>query len=271
MNVSVAPAVRDLPMTPERHATGRVAAVYLDIRRQVPFVPSFFKSLAINPSYLELAWLQIRESGPRLDELAASLVDDAEERGEGLGLPRLSPGCRDVLAPFRPVVPRMVLIAEYLGRLLAGELGARPVATHEPLPAVDGVPDPDLPVREPRESTDETTRRIYLEIQATYGVPLVASLFRSLAASGRLEEAWDVGGPFQSASEGYAHAEWLSSRAGALLTADPELRSGFATRDALTERGDGDAVPALLELLELYRIALPQALAFMTLARAEAA
>ena len=269
MNVSVAPSVRDLPMTPERHATGRVAAVYLDIRRHVPFVPSFFKSLAINPSYLELAWLQIREAGPRLDELAAQLVDEAEKRGDDLGLPRLSSTCREVLVPFRPVVPRMVLIAEYLGRLLAGELAARPPATQVPLPSAKTVPDPAVPVREPRASTDETTRRIYVEIQATYGVPLVASLFRSLAASGQLEEAWAVGGPFQAAPEGYAHAGWISSRAIALLAGDPDLRSGFATRDALAERGDADAAPAILELLELYRIALPQALAFMTLARDE--
>ena len=41
----------------EDDASPRVAAVYADIRRRMSFVPALFKSLAVDDSALESAWL----------------------------------------------------------------------------------------------------------------------------------------------------------------------------------------------------------------------
>jgi len=46
------------PMVEEAEATGVVAAVYAELLRRMPFVPSLFKSLAVCPPYLVLAYEQ---------------------------------------------------------------------------------------------------------------------------------------------------------------------------------------------------------------------
>ena len=47
----------------EQDATGKVAAVYDDIRRtkQIDFVPNFWRTLATNPDHLELVWNQLKQ------------------------------------------------------------------------------------------------------------------------------------------------------------------------------------------------------------------
>jgi len=46
------------PMVEEATATGTVAAVYAQIVAVMPIVPSVFKSLALCPPYLVLAWVR---------------------------------------------------------------------------------------------------------------------------------------------------------------------------------------------------------------------
>jgi hypothetical protein len=48
------------PMVDDAATTGRVAEVYADILGRFPMVPSLFKSLAVSPGYLQLAWEQTR-------------------------------------------------------------------------------------------------------------------------------------------------------------------------------------------------------------------
>lgn len=47
---------------PEDGATGKVAAVYADIRRtkNLDFVPNFWRVLATNPDHLELVWTRLK-------------------------------------------------------------------------------------------------------------------------------------------------------------------------------------------------------------------
>jgi AhpD family alkylhydroperoxidase len=47
---------------PESAATGKVAAVYEDIRRTkgLDFVPNFWRVLATNPDHLELVWTRLK-------------------------------------------------------------------------------------------------------------------------------------------------------------------------------------------------------------------
>ncbi|HEV3386509.1 MAG TPA: carboxymuconolactone decarboxylase family protein [Gemmata sp.] len=47
---------------PEERATGKVAAVYDDIKRtkNLPAVPNFWRVLATNPDHLELVWTRLK-------------------------------------------------------------------------------------------------------------------------------------------------------------------------------------------------------------------
>jgi hypothetical protein len=256
--------IRDVPMAPERAVTGRVAAVYADIRARMPFVPSFFKSLALNPAYLELVWLQARERSDALDAEAEVLRRDGLALAAAAGAPVLPAGARDVLEPFGPVVPRMLLTAQLAAGLLRGEV---PEVERPPLdlpPALAPIPGPAMEVVEPAAARG-ADRALYVDIQQTYGVPFVASLFRALAAAGELAPAWAVAGPFQRSPAGRRLAGELREAARARVLEG--LRSGFAGPRALEAAGQGDAAAGLAELLDLYRLALPQAFAFAVLAR----
>lgn len=256
--------IRDVPMAPERAVTGRVAAVYADIRTRMPFVPSFFKSLALNPVYLELVWLQVRELTDPLDAEAEALRRRGAELAGAAGAPVLPAGPREVLVPFGPVVPRMLLTAELAAGLLGGEIAEVPRPPLELAPAAGPIAAPAMDVVEPAAARD-ADRTLYADIQQTYGVPFVASLFRALAARGELAPAWAVAGPFQRSPGGRRLAERLAEAGRARVR--QRFRSGFAGPRALEAAGQGDAVAGLAELLDLYRLALPQAFAFAVLAR----
>ncbi len=67
------------PMVEEAKGTGTVAAVYAQIVAVMPIVPSVFKSLALCPPYLVLAWDQAaaamrgKDYNPAAAGLAASV------------------------------------------------------------------------------------------------------------------------------------------------------------------------------------------------------
>ncbi len=46
----------------ESAATGKVAEIYADIKqtKQIDFIPNFWKTLAVNPTQLELVWHQLK-------------------------------------------------------------------------------------------------------------------------------------------------------------------------------------------------------------------
>jgi AhpD family alkylhydroperoxidase len=47
---------------PEESATGKVAAIYADIKKTkgIPIVPNFWRVLATNPDHLELIWTRLK-------------------------------------------------------------------------------------------------------------------------------------------------------------------------------------------------------------------
>src|SRR6516164_5268944 len=69
---------------PEEAATGKVAAIYEDIRRTkgIPSVPNFWRVLATNPDHLELVWSRLKtlmhpESvgrAPKLDAVTREII-----------------------------------------------------------------------------------------------------------------------------------------------------------------------------------------------------
>jgi len=54
--------IATVPPVPEERATGKVAAVYEDIKRtkNLPAVPNFWRVLATNPDHLELIWSRLK-------------------------------------------------------------------------------------------------------------------------------------------------------------------------------------------------------------------
>ena len=54
--------IATVPPVPEEAATGKVAAVYADIRRtkKIDFVPNLWRVLATNPDHLELLWTRLK-------------------------------------------------------------------------------------------------------------------------------------------------------------------------------------------------------------------
>lgn len=56
------PRVATVPPVAEDQATGKVAAIYEDIRRtkNIPFVPNMWRVLATNPDHLELVWTRLK-------------------------------------------------------------------------------------------------------------------------------------------------------------------------------------------------------------------
>jgi alkylhydroperoxidase family enzyme len=54
--------IATVPPVPEEGATGKVAAVYADIKRtkKIDFVPNMWRVLATNPDHLELVWSRLK-------------------------------------------------------------------------------------------------------------------------------------------------------------------------------------------------------------------
>ena len=54
--------VATVPPVPEESATGKVAAIYADIKKtkNIKFVPNLWRVLATNPDHLELVWTRLK-------------------------------------------------------------------------------------------------------------------------------------------------------------------------------------------------------------------
>jgi AhpD family alkylhydroperoxidase len=54
--------IATVPPAPELGATGKVAAIYEDVKRtkNLPSVPNFWRVLATNPDHLELVWTRLK-------------------------------------------------------------------------------------------------------------------------------------------------------------------------------------------------------------------
>ena len=103
------------PMVEEGEATGVVAGVYAALLTRMPFVPSLFKSFALCPAYLVLAYEQsegvldgdaLKDSGQELGATVREVVRPPEQQA-----------VRETLAQFVEPLGRMLLLSS--GLLLA--------------------------------------------------------------------------------------------------------------------------------------------------------
>jgi hypothetical protein len=236
------------PMVEEDEATGVVAGVYAELLTRMPFVPSLFKSFALCPAYLVLAYEQstgvldgdaLPSAGQQLGASVREVVQPPDQED-----------VRQSLAQFVGPLGRMLLLSGGLLLALQGELDApsapgqappaRPVEPEQPAPSQWDAPSPEL----------------YGQIRGALDTPIVNTIWRQLAGKGQLERAWAVLAPQVQASR--AAADDLQARA---LDAARELPwTVVASRDALSAAGVGDAAAGLTAVLDAYVKTLPRLL-----------
>ncbi|TQN42867.1 hypothetical protein FHU33_2277 [Blastococcus colisei] len=236
------------PMVEEAEATGVVAGVYARLLDDMPFVPSLFKSMALCPGYLVLAYEQGApvqaepEFAALADGLAASVRDAA--------IPPPEQEVREALAQFVGPLSRMLLLAAGLRLALDGGLEAPPAPGQPPEPR-------PVEPRDPAPSPwDAPAPQLYGEIREALDTPLINSIWRALAGRGLLEPAWAA----------------LRSQAAATRPAADDLRQraldaarrvpwqSAASPPALQAAGLGDAAPGMASVLDCYLTTLPRVL-----------
>ena len=236
------------PMVEEPEATGVVAGAYAELLTRMPFVPSLYKSLAVCPDYLVLAYEQ---SAPLLDgeALPAAGAALAESVRDAVTPPEQAE-VRTTLARFVGPLGRMLLLSCGLLLALQDELGAppapgqapppRPVEPNEPVPSQWDAPAPEL----------------YGRIRAELRTPVVNTIWRQLAAQGQLEAAWSALQPQVEPSRGAA--DGLQRRA--VQEARDLPWSVVASPAALEQAGAVDARPGMAAVLDAYVKTLPRLL-----------
>jgi hypothetical protein len=236
------------PIVEEEEAIGVAAGVYAELLTRMPFVPSLFKSFALCPAYLVLAYEQSAgvldgdALGTAGQELAASVREAV--------LPPGQEQVRQTLAQFVGPLGRMLLLASGLLLALQGELEAPPAPGQAP-PARPVEPDQPAP-----SQWDAPSPALYGQIRAAMDTPIVNTIWRQLAAQGHLEQAWSALGPQVATSR--AAADELQARAGEAARDLPWTVA--ASRDALSAGGVGDAAPGMNAVLDAYVKTLPRLL-----------
>jgi hypothetical protein len=236
------------PMVEEGEATGAVAGVYAELLTRMPFVPSLFKSFALCPQYLVLAY-----------EQAAGVLDgdELEQSGQELGAsvrdvvrPPDQEQVRETLAQFVGPLGRMLLLSSGLLLALEGELDGPPAPGHA-LPVRPVQPDQPAP-----SPWDAPAPRLYGEIRAALNTPVINTIWRKLAAAGQLEQAWATLAPQVAGSR--PAADDLQSKAIEVARRLPW--TVVADRAALDSAGIADAAPGMSSVLDAYIKTLPRLL-----------
>lgn len=236
------------PMVEEGDATGRVAACYGAILESHPFVPSLFKSLAVCPGYLVLAWDQASRALPDDDfrAVADELIATASDGPWRLHDER----SRKAMAEFVEPLGRMLVLS---AGLLEGLDGGLAGGVASPEPPESSPREPDRPVPSQWEAgADET----FGEIRRALGTPMINSIWRQLAGRGLLVGAWRELAPHVEAS--LAEADGLQQQAiQAARTFDWPVVAG---PEALAGADLADAAAGVRSILDAYVKTLPRLL-----------
>ena len=112
--------IATVPPVPEEAATGKVAAVYVDIKatKKIDFVPNLWRVLATNPDHLELVWTRLKAlmhpeatgRQSRLDPLTREVIALAVSATNG---------CAYCVNSHTAALRKLGMDAETLGEVLA--------------------------------------------------------------------------------------------------------------------------------------------------------
>lgn len=248
MTTDLARRLAIYPMVEEADATGSVSAVYGQILSRMPLVPSLFKSFAVCPTYLVLAW---RQAAPVLD--AEDFVDAAQRLRssvENVVSPPPDAQVRSTLARFVDPLAKMLLLSAGLYVALDSDLGGEPAASDPPAwqDATASRPAPS----QWQADADE----LFGRIRAALKTPIINSIWRELAGHGQLEHAWMHLEP--QVATIHDRADGLQSDA---LDAARTLHwRVVADRRAVRAAGIEDAAPGMAAVLDAYVKTLPRVL-----------
>lgn len=238
------------PMVDEGDASGLVAAVYEEVLEHFPMVPSLFKSLACNPTYLALAWDQTRHV-LETEEFASgadALVEQAGDLVQG----RVTTDLRELLTEFEDALSRMLLVAAGLQLALDGTITGHAATPRHGEPA--GTPDPERDV----PTTEQLDAALVGAIRHDLATPIVNSVWRAAAPRGLDLAAWQE-------IAAVTHEDWFASACSTLEDTARDNATALSWRtvaspDALREHGVHDAEQAMGALLRAYLTTLPRVL-----------
>jgi hypothetical protein len=241
------------PMVGEADATGLVAATYRRILSGMPMVPSLFKSLAVCPASLALAWAQTEAAvgGDHFGDTATDLV----ARAAGTVPPPADDDVRGELAHFVAPLGRMLLATAGLGRALAGELTGPPAVIPDTGTDDGAAPQPERDVPDTTELPDDD---LLGRIRHDLASPIVNSIWRHAAARGQLAPAWHHLAP-------HAASPAVADLAADLAAAADDAVDGLdwpvvASPEAYAVAGAPDAVAGARSIVDAYGVTLPRVL-----------
>lgn len=104
----------------EDAATGKVAAVYADIKRtkNIPTVPNFWRVLATNPDHLELVWTRLKALMHPEAAGRTPLLDPVTREAIALAVSATN-GCAYCVNSHTAALRKLGMNAETLGEVLA--------------------------------------------------------------------------------------------------------------------------------------------------------
>jgi hypothetical protein len=251
----------ELPMVAEWEASGRVQAVFADIRRAFPYVPLVFRALAIQPAGLEVIWGHARQMlhEPRLIEATINLEQAAKSTMplvhlplQELNAPR-EEALRAIFSHFAQTLPVHLLLVTSVGQAMAGDVSGDPLTRLE-LPMPGQLPLPDFDLLEP-DDAPEPLRHRFRQIRALLGLPYIEAPWRVLATDPALLETVWAGVSRYLDRDGFHQQEQRAAervRRHALELA-PAL---IASPEAFAEAGCADALPALRRMVSLMAAGL---------------
>lgn len=239
------------PMVEEGEATGVVAGVYAQILDVMPFVPSVFKSLALCPGYLVLAWAQASAvlSHDAFSGQVTQLVGSVQHAAQ----PPDDEDCRAALARFVEPLGKMLLLSAGLLEAVEGRLPGSPASPSPP------APEPVRPSRPAPSQWDADNPQLYGQIRAALDTPIVNSIWRALADAGLLAASWEALAPQVERTR--AIADRLQSDA---VASTRQIRwPVVASPQALAQADIADAAPGVGAILDAYVKTLPRVLALV--------
>lgn len=245
------------PMVEDDEAVGRVAAVYAAALEGAPFVPSLLKSLALCPPYLVLAWEQ---AAPVLGDSAMS--DTARELAAEVQDAAVPPGerhDRELLSEFVEPLARMLLLACGLLAALDDDLpGLSPAVPRDLEP-------PRSPLARPIPTVAElvTAAPVFGRIRAGLDTPIINTIWRRVAAEGRLEAIWS----HLEAQTAVTRPRAAELQRAAMVAARDLPWTCVADRRSLAGVGIADAAPGAVAILEAYVNTLPRVLTLVASCR----
>ena len=239
------------PMVDEDEATGRVAGVYADILSTFPMVPSLFKSFAVSPTYLELAWDQSRRVLGDDDFAARTrrVVDEAAD----VVPPHPDSDVRALLGRFVGALGKMLLLTSGLRLALDGVLDATPAAPMDELEQ-----EPDLRVALDVPPTSAMRPADVGMVRSALATPIVNSIWRVAADRGLLAEAWRELSAHLASPDFVERSDQV--RRGALRSAREIGWDVVASRQALANAGLPDGAAGIDAILDAYLMTLPRVL-----------